>query len=133
MKAQLTFDQYRDRNYPQWRVETYSGFADPNEGRYYEWIDSGHAEEERLDKQKRAEEFAKKAQEEEHLKKQRYSKVIDKLQLPKDLEERIVELTSQKFYDEFVDSLISSCVRIQENRDNDKVRENILRLIKERK
>ena len=128
MKPQLTFDQYRDQYYPQWKFECYSGFADPNEGRYYAWIESGHAEVERLEAQMRSQEFARRAQDEKQKKQERYDKVADKLQLPKDLEERIVGLTSQKFYNEFVDSLITSCIRIQENTDH---RASILKILKE--
>jgi len=62
MKEQLTFEQYLDRYIPDHKSVSYSGFNDPTEGWWYNWIESGHAETERKERLKSIKEDAIKVQ-----------------------------------------------------------------------
>lgn len=65
MKEQLTFEQYREIYIPNWRNVRCSGWNDPNEGWYYNWLESGHAEE----CQKQEKEYRQKILEQSTIKK----------------------------------------------------------------
>lgn len=55
---QLTYEQYRERYIPNWRYIPGNQWNDPNEGWYYNYLNSGHAEEDRKQKEESARKFA---------------------------------------------------------------------------
>ena len=124
MKEQLTFDQYKDKFIPNWRNIRYSGFCDPNEGWYYQWLESGHAESEVKERRERSSRFAEEDEQR-------------KIQEEADYQEGLVEFTNQLYHLETLKQEYNGDLRkgildwVKAKKSKDNVRNMMLKYAKE--